>query len=98
MFGGRKRILFHTSGPDNGTGGLFQYLYFIKYGQPYREQDTKEISEEEFESLMMKFLPVTAEQLKQYAVYDPEKRTYGWAALGCGNYSPNAFETFNFGK
>ncbi len=36
-------------------------------------------------------MPVTGEQLKQYAVYDPEGQRYGWVRLGCGNYIPNAF-------
>ena len=42
---------------------------------------------------MMKYLPITAEQLRRYAVYDEERRTYAWVRPGCGNYEPNIFGT-----
>ena len=79
---------------DIDYNGLFQYLYFIKYGQEFNnDTHTDGILKEEFESLMMEYLPVTAEQLEQYAVYDAENQTYAWVMLGCGNYAPNTFGT-----
>ena len=72
--------------------GLYEYFYMEEYG---REIDTekcaKSIPREEFESLLTKYLPVTAEQLREYASYDSESETYDWVMLGVGNYAPNAF-------
>ena len=51
------------------------------------------IPAEEFESLIMEYFPVTAEQLRQYAVYDEEDQVYAWEPLGCLNCSPTAFGT-----
>lgn len=72
--------------------GLYEYFYMEEYG---REIDTEKcaggIPQEEFESLMMKYLPVTAEQLREYAFYNAENETYDWVMLGVGNYAPNAF-------
>ncbi|RDU22791.1 DUF6070 family protein [Anaerosacchariphilus polymeriproducens] len=79
---------------DLDYNGLFQYLYFIKHKKQFdSEQYSKGIPKEEFESLMKEFLPVTAEELQQYAVFDPKSQTYSWTILGCRNYSPNAFGT-----
>ena len=56
--------------------GLYEYFYMEEYG---REIDTEKcargIPQEEFESLLTKYLPVTAEQLREYASYDPENDT-----------------------
>ena len=72
--------------------GLYEYFYMEEYG---REIDTEKcaggIPQEEFESLLTKYLPVTAEQLREYASYDAESGTYDWVMLGVGNYAPNAF-------
>ena len=72
--------------------GLYEYLYMEEYG---REIDTEKCAEgiprEEFESLLTKYLPVSAEQLREYASYDAESGTYDWVMLGVGNYAPNAF-------
>ena len=63
--------------------GLYEYLYAMKYqknfdGKAYLDG----IPEEEFESLIMEYLPVTAEQIREYAVFDKEKQTYAWAGYG----------------
>lgn len=74
--------------------GLFEYLYFLKYGQ--KIDDSKYIEGipcEEFETLIQEYLPVKTEELRQYAVYDEGRQCYAWAILGCGNYMPNAFGT-----
>ena len=41
----------------------------------------------------MEFLPVTAEEIQSYAVFDEEKQTYAWVRLGCFNYAPTYFGT-----
>ena len=48
---------------------------------------------EEFENLIMEYLPVTAEQIREYAVFDEENQTYAWVRLGCLNYAPTFFGT-----
>lgn len=74
--------------------GLFQYLYAMHYGKNLDSGQYEDgIPKEEFENLMMEYLPVTAEQLEQYAVYDQERQMYGWAKLGAGTYVPSAFST-----
>ena len=74
--------------------GLYEYLYEMKCGKKFRlENDMCGIPAEEFESLIMEYFPVTAEQLRQYAVYDEEDQVYAWEPLGCLNCSPTAFGT-----
>ena len=41
----------------------------------------------------MEYLPITAEQIREYAVFDEENQTYLWARLGCFNYAPTFFGT-----
>ena len=41
----------------------------------------------------MKYLPVSLETLREYAVYNDGTNTYSCANLGCGNYTVNAFWT-----
>ena len=63
--------------------GMFEYLYGMKYGEKFRSEDYPNgISEEEFESLIMEYLPVTKEQIREYAAFDEENRTYYWVPLG----------------
>mgnify|MGYP005758228517 FL=1 len=72
--------------------GLYEYFYMEEYGRGIETEKCAEgIPQEEFESLLTKYLPVTAEQLREYASYDPESKTYDWVMLGVGNYAPNAF-------
>lgn len=74
--------------------GLYEYLYEMKYGEKFpSENSTCGIPAEEFESLIMEYLPMTTEQLREYAVYDKENQTYAWERLGCLNYAPTAFGT-----
>ena len=74
--------------------GLYEYFYAMKYQQRFQPEDYPDgIPEEEFESLMMEYLPITPEEIREYAVYDGENRTYEWAALGCLNYAPAFFGT-----
>ena len=46
----------------------------------------------------MEFLPITAEQIKKWAVFDSEHQTYDWERLGCLNYSPTYFNIFTGGR
>ena len=73
--------------------GMFEYLYGMKYGEKFNSEDYPNgIPKEEFESLIMEYLPITAEQIQEYAVFDEENHTYDWARLGCGNYAPTSLE------
>ena len=95
----------HLEGLD--FNGVYEYLYAMKYGRKFTPDadSPNEISGEAFESLMMEYLPVTVEQIREYAVYhetngeksseisDRESRTYAWVGLGCGNYAPTYFGT-----
>ena len=74
--------------------GMFEYLYGMKYGEKFNPEDYPNgIPKEEFESLIMEYLPVTKEQIREYAVFDEENQTYYWARLGCFNYAPTFFGT-----
>ena len=74
--------------------GMFEYLYGMKYGEKFNSEDYPNgIPKEEFESLIMEYLPITAEQIREYAVFDEENQTYLWARLGCSNYAPTFFGT-----
>ena len=60
------------------------------------EEDCKEmmgLPKGEFERLIMEYLPVTAEEIQDYAAFDKEKHTYAWVRLGCFNYAPAYFGT-----
>ena len=74
--------------------GMYEYLYAMKYQEPFNPENYPNgIPKEEFESLIMEYLPVTAEQIRQYAVFDEENQTYCWGRLGCVNYAPSFFGT-----
>ena len=74
--------------------GMFEYLYGMKYGEKFNSKEySNGIPKEEFESLIMEYLPITADQIREYAVFDEEKQTYLWARLGCFNYAPTFFGT-----
>lgn len=74
--------------------GMFEFLYEMKYGESFQfENYPNGIPKEEFESLIMEYLPVTAEQIQEYAVFDEEKEVYGWVRLACLSYAPTCFGT-----
>lgn len=74
--------------------GLYEYLYAMKYHEKFNSGDYPDgIPKLEFESLIMEYLPVTAEQIRDYAVFDEEMQAYKWVRLGCFNYVPTYFET-----
>ena len=74
--------------------GMYEYLYAMKYQEAFHAEDYPDgIPKKEFESLIMEYLPVTSEQIREYAVFDEENQTYLWARLGCSNYAPTFFGT-----
>ena len=74
--------------------GMFEYLYGMKYGEQFNSEDYPNgIPREEFESLIMEYLPITEEQIREYAAFDEENQTYLWERLGCFNYAPTFFGT-----
>lgn len=59
---------------------MYEYLYAMKHQKAFDAEDySNGIPKEEFESLIMEYLPVTAEQIQEYAVFDEKIRlTYGY--------------------
>lgn len=74
--------------------GMYEYLYAMKYGERFDSEDYPEgIPKDEFEELITEYLPIKAEQIREYATFDEEYQTYVWVRLGCFNYSPTFFGT-----
>lgn len=74
--------------------GLYEYLYSMKYQNTFDAKRYEDgIPEEEFENLIMEFLPVTREGLARYAVFDAEKQNYSWKRLGPLTYMANSFSS-----
>ena len=74
--------------------GMYEYLYAMKYQEQFPSEDYPDgIPKGEFERLIMEYLPVTAEEIQSYAVFDEEKQTYAWVRLGYFNYAPTYFGT-----
>lgn len=74
--------------------GMYEYLYAMKYHEKFpSDHYPNGIPKEEFESLIMEYLPTTAEQIREYAVLNEDTQTYEWAQSGCFNYAPTFFGT-----
>lgn len=74
--------------------GLYEYLYAMKYQKRFQPEDySVGVPKEEFEKLIMEYLPITAEEIQNYAVFDENNQTYAWERLGCFNYAPAFFDT-----
>lgn len=74
--------------------GIYEYLYEMEYGEIMdSELYVNGIPAGEFEDLIMKYFPLTKNQIRQYAAYDEESQTYPWTSLGCSNYEPSFFGT-----
>ena len=58
-----------------------------------QKEYTEGIPKDEFESLMMEYLPISEEELQSYAEFDKKTNLYAWAPLGCGNYAPDFLGT-----
>lgn len=79
---------------DLDFNGLYESLYMLDCGETFESDNLPEgIPAEDFENLLMKYLPVSLETLREYAVYNDGTNTYSCANLGCGNYTVNAFWT-----
>ncbi len=77
---------------DLDYNGMYEFLYQMKYGKKFIMQEGKTgIPAQEFEQLIMNYIPVTAGQIQKMAVFDSEKQEYKWQKLGCGNYLPTYF-------
>ena len=74
--------------------GLYEYLYAMKYKKKFNgKKYPSGISKDQFEQLIMEYLPVSREEIEKYASYNEKKKTYDWMRLGCFNYAPNFFGT-----
>lgn len=82
----------HMEGID--YNGLYEYLYAMKYRKEFPGENYQEgIPVKEFESLIMEYLPVDAEQIREYAAFDQERQVYPWIPVRGGSYVPSFFET-----
>ena len=74
--------------------GLYEYLYAMKYKKKFNgKKYPSGIPKDQFEQLIMEYLPVSREEIEMYASYNEKKKTYDWMRLGCFNYAPNFFGT-----
>ena len=74
--------------------GLYEYLYAMKYKKKFNEKKYPSgIPKDQFEQLIMEYLPVSREDIEKYASYNEKKKTYDWMRLRCFNYAPNFFGT-----
>ena len=74
--------------------GLYEYLYAMKYKKKFNgKKYPSGIPKDQFEQLIMEYLPVSREDTEKYASYNEKKKTYDWMRLGCFNYAPNFFGT-----
>ncbi len=79
---------------DLDYNGIYEYLYAMKYQEQFPSEDYPDgIPKDAFECLIMEYLPVTAQEIQDYAVFDEEKQTYAWTGLDCFNYAPACFGT-----
>lgn len=74
--------------------GLYEYLYAMKYKKKFNgKKYSSGIPKDQFEQLIMEYLPISREDIEKYASYNEKKKTYDWMRLGCFNYAPNFFGT-----
>ena len=67
--------------------GLYEYFYQMKYGKIYCRKRGCGNSSRRVRKYNMTYLPVTKEELKEWAVYDEQSNMFIWERLGYGNYS-----------
>ena len=79
---------------DLDYNGLYEYLYEMKYKKKFNEKKYADgIPRDLFETLIMEYLPIKAEQIREYASYDKKSKTYDWVRLGYYNYTLSFFGT-----
>ena len=94
-YNGLYEYLYRMKRREERTGQVeFQMEDYRKEQAEFPVEDYREgIGAEEFESLIMEYLPVTAEQIREYAVFDEKEQVYEWGYLRGGSYVLNFFET-----
>lgn len=79
---------------DLDYNGLYEYLYKMRYQRRFpSEEYPNGVPKEEFESVIMEYIPITSKQIQKHAVFDKDTQTYPWVRLGCFTYTPNFFGT-----
>ena len=79
---------------DLDYNGMYEYFHEMKYGEKFQTEENQEgIPKEQFENLIMEYLPITEEEIQKYAVFDEENQSYVWERIGCFNYAPTFFGT-----
>ena len=74
--------------------GMYRYLYEMKYQKEFPAESYPDgIPKDEFEHVIMEYLPVTAKQLQEYVTFDEGKKIYTWGEEGCFNYIPSFIGT-----
>lgn len=67
--------------------GMYEFLYQMRYQERFRQEEHPDgIPAERFEEVVMGYLPVTAEQIREWAVFDEGHQTYKWTGMGCTTY------------
>ena len=63
--------------------GLYEYLYTMKYKKKFNgKKYPSGIPKDQFEQLIMEYLPVSREDIEKYASYNEKKKTYDWMRFG----------------
>ncbi len=74
--------------------GIYEYLYAMDTGDRFvMEEDADGIPADQFENLIMKYIPASQEIIRRSAAFNEESGEYCWARLGCMNYAPTCFGT-----
>ncbi len=74
--------------------GMYEYLYAMKYGKSLDTGKYPEgIPREKFEKLIGEYFPITAKQIREYAVFDEETQTYLRAGLRGFPHATASFQT-----
>lgn len=74
--------------------GMYEYLYAMDTGERFLlDEDADGIPADEFEKLIMKYIPTSQKIIRSSTAFDEDKGEYYWARLGCMNYAPTHFGT-----
>lgn len=74
--------------------GMYEYLYVMDTGERFSlNEDAEGIAADEFERLIMKYIPVSQEIIRENTAFNKENGEYYWTGLGCMNYAPTCFDT-----
>lgn len=74
--------------------GMYEYLYAMDTGEHFSlDEDADGIPADEFENLIMKYIPTSQGIIRNSTAFNEDKGEYYWARLGCMNYAPTHFGT-----